>query len=304
MKSKKPAILITGGSGLIGRALRKALEANEYPVAILTRKSDPGIRAYRWDPAGGQIDPEAMEFADVIIHLAGENISGKRWTEEQKNRIRESREAATSLLQKSIERASSKPYRMIAASAIGYYGSETSDHIFSEEDRPGQDFLAETVVEWEKSSLAIAQSGPEVTVLRIGMVLSPQGGVLAKIIKPVQFGLATRLGTGKQWFPWISMEDLVRIFEFVLEKNPSGTVFNAVAPGPVMNRDLMKKLASALNRPMFMPPAPELALRFYLGEMADIVLKGSRVSPEKIIRAGFQFRHADLADYLKDAFTR
>ena len=240
-----------------------------------------------------------IEFADAVIHLAGENISAGKWTKSQKKKIIDSRVNSSTLLYESIKRAKNKPNKFISASAVGYYGSVSKDQVYIESDPPGEDFLAETVIEWEKSVDPIEKLGLKLNKLRIGVVLSPEGGALQKMTGPVKMGAGAPLGNGKQWMPWISIDDLSHMFVHLLENDFPGDVFNAVSPQHINNKDFMKELAKALGKPFFLPNVPAFALRLALGEMATIVLEGSRISSKKILDSGFEFSDPDLATYLR-----
>ena len=294
----KKNILITGGTGLIGKALSAELQRLGHLVAVLSRQTRQDKKSYRWDVEKGYLDPDAIEFADVIIHLAGENISSGRWTTTQKRLIQESRTRSGELLLQAIRKSKNPPKKVIGASAIGYYGSRTTDHIFTEKDAPGTDFLARTVIDWEKSTRAMSDAGVAVTLLRIGLVLSPEGGALPRMMAPVRLGMAAGLGSGQQWMPWISLEDLVRCFIFLTETDHPGEVFNGVAPEHVKNKDFMKKLSRALGKPFILPNVPSIALKVAMGEMATLVLEGSRVSSKKVRQSGFSFQHPELESCL------
>jgi hypothetical protein len=227
--------------------------------------------------------------------LAGENISGKKWSFEQKKKIIASRVQTTNLLKMAIEKSKNKPKAFLSASAIGYYGSFTSEQVFSEEDQAGKDFLADTVVKWEESVGHIRELGIPTAALRIGVVMSPKGGALPKMLMPVKFGVGSPLGNGKQWVPWISLSDLARMFVFVMEqkllKEPSTKmqIYNAVSPTHMTNAQMMKQLAKAVKRPYFFPAVPAFVFKLMFGEMSVILLEGSRVSSNKILEEGFSF---------------
>ncbi len=289
-------ILITGGTGLVGSHLANYLKSLNYNIAVLSRQRNSGAdKSFYWDYEKGEMDAEAIDFADIIIHLVGENVSAKKWTSEQKKRIVDSRTKTTELLFRTIESRQKKLDAFISASAVGYYGNKTTESIFAESDLPGHDFLAQTVVDWEKAVKKIASLSIPVTILRLGVVMSSQGGALPKMLAPVKLGLGAALGTGKQWVPWIHLDDLSRMFGFVLENSlksnhPQGVkIYNAVAPTHINNGDLMRQLAKLTGKPFFFPPVPAFVFRFIYGEMADILLQGSRVSAHKILDEGFVF---------------
>lgn len=296
----KTNILITGGTGLVGNELRSLLIAEGYNVAILSRRKEiKGIKSFYWDYEKGILDEEAIEFADVIIHLAGEGIANKRWSATQKQIILDSRVKTTNLLFSKSKKAKNKPKMIISASAVGYYGSGNTDKIFSEEDPAGNDFLASTALAWEKSVGKFRSIGIQTAILRIGVVLSKHGGALARMMMPVKFGFGAALGSGKQYLPWIEITDLARMFLFVLENLKTDDVFNAVGPDQISNSNFMKTLARTMNKPFFMPNVPSFVMKFLLGEMAVLLLQGNRVSSEKIQAAGFDFKYKKLEDVMK-----
>ncbi|MCF8298466.1 MAG: TIGR01777 family oxidoreductase [Saprospiraceae bacterium] len=293
-------VLITGGSGLIGSELSKLLLNNNYNFAILSRSPKMNDKkSYYWNYEKGILDEEAIEFADVIIHLAGENISTKRWTKSQKQKIIDSRVNTTNLLFEKIKNASKKPKAFISASAIGYYGTFTSDEIFDEESKAGNDFLAETVVKWEESVEQIKSLGLRVVKLRTGVVFSKKGGAMPKMMKPVKMGFGSAIGSGKQYVPWIEISDLARLYLYAIENEEMNTVYNAVSPNHITNYELMKAIAVSLKKPFFMPKIPSIFMKLAFGEMASILLEGSRVSSEKIQKAGFDFKVKSIEDVMK-----
>ncbi len=293
-------VLITGGTGLIGSELSKSLLNNKYNVAILSRRKKANdIKSYYWNYENNILDEKAIEFADIIIHLAGENISSKRWSDKQKQKINDSRIETTNLLFRKIKNSKKKPQTFISASAIGYYGTYTSDEIFTENSKAGNDFLAKTVVRWEDSVDKIESLGLRVVKLRTGVVFSKNGGALPKMIKPIKMGLGSAIGTGKQYVPWIEISDLVRLFLFVLENQIPESVFNAVSPNHITNHELMKSLAKSLNKAFFLPKIPSFIMKLTFGEMSSILLEGSRVSSDKIQEAGFEFKYKSIQEIMK-----
>lgn len=292
--ANKRNILISGGSGMIGREIINSLDSGKYEIAILTRKkSVSGIRSFQWNIEKGFIEEGAVDFADVLIHLAGENIAGGRWTHKRKKRILQSRVNSTNLLFSEFKKKN-KVVNVLSASAIGYYGVETNSHIFREEDSPGSDYIADVVKRWENSVDQFSCLGGQVTKLRIGLVLSQQGGALKKLSLPIKFGLGSILGKGDQWMPWISVKDLAHMFIFLLEKDEIQKVYNAVAPEHIKHSDFIKKLAKSLSRALILPNISSFVLKILLGEMASILLMGSRISPARLESEGFIFSHPDL----------
>lgn len=296
-------ILISGGSGLVGTEIATLFQKNDHEVAILSRNpKNQKLRSFYWNVEDFEIDEEAIEFADVIIHLAGENISTKSWTSEQKEKIISSRTQSTQLLFDTVKRKSKKLDAFISASAIGYYGTFTSDRIFKEEDVAGDDFLAETVKLWEASVQQFSLLNIPTALLRIGVVMSETGGALVKMLNPVKLGFGAALGSGEQWVPWIELKDLARLFYFVLHQKlinqtpQKALIYNAVAPNHVTNRQLMKSLAKAKKKPFFMPTVPAFVFKLLYGEMSSILLEGSRVSSEKILEEGYEFNVTEIKE--------
>lgn len=296
-------VLITGGTGLVGKAIIHLLEETGYSVAVLSRNRNiKSIKSFHWDVQKEELDEAAIDFADIIIHLAGENISSKRWTEHQKVNIIDSRVKSTNLIFQVLERKQKKLKAFISASAIGYYGTYTSDKIFEEEDQSGYDFLAETVIKWEESVKRINTLGIPINLLRIGVVMSLKGGALTKMLAPVKMGIGSAIGSGKQWMPWIALEDLASLFLFLIEKgrNDAGfkgiQTYNAVSPNKINNKMLMKSLAKSLKMPFIMPAVPAFVFKLIYGEMSMILLEGSRVSSEKILKEGFEFKYHSISD--------
>lgn len=289
-------VLITGGTGLIGRTLKRKLSDENYNVRILSRKNISAKDGFNWDPENKIIDTEAIDFADIIIHLAGENISTKRWSKEQKEKIVKSRVESAQLLKNAIENSEKKLEKFISASAIGYYGTFTSEKIFIETDKPGNDFLAETVKKWEESAMQFNEYGIKTVIFRIGVVMSPEGGALAKMINPVKRFASFPVGNGKQYVPWIALTDLVKLFTFAVKNDSFEGIYNAVNPKNFTNVEIMKDLAKIYNKPFIPIGIPAFMLKLIYGKMSGLLLKGSRVSAEKILKTGFQFETNSLYD--------
>lgn len=287
----KKNILITGGSGLIGRNLTNLLLKNNYNVGILTRKDKPDnkIKYFTWNYENKQLDEKALVFADSIIHLAGENISNKRWTNKQKQKIIDSRVKTTTLIYEILNKKNHKLENFISASAIGYYGTFTSDKIFTEQNQAGDDFLSEVVVKWENAADKLKDFSNNLLKFRIGVVLSHKGGALVEMYNVVKKGIGSALGSGNQYMPWISLNDLSRLFLYGLENNLNG-VYNAVNPEHITNKVFMQKMTKYFNKPFFMPAIPSFMLKALFGQKASLLLEGSRVSSDKIINKGFVFK--------------
>lgn len=292
-------VLVSGASGLVGAALIPLLEAAGHQVRALTRKGSCGAEAgVAWDVATGEVDAHALKSwgrPDAFVHLAGENIAARRWSRDQKRKIRESRVEATERLTRTLARLELKVFA--GASAVGFYG-DRGEEVLTEASARGTGFLAETCLEWEAAAAPLARAGARVVHLRFGMILSPQGGAVPKMLPIFRMGLGGRLGTGKQWISWIGIRDAVRAIEFGLNENHAEGAYNAVAPEPVRNVEFTRVFAGAVRRPALLP-APAFGLRLMFGEMANAVLLSSqRVVPERLMRAGFQFQQADLAAVL------
>lgn len=289
-------VLISGASGLVGTALASALRASgREPVALVRGQGGGGVH---WDPNAGTIDAGALEDLGAVVHLAGENIASGRWSAEKKRRIRDSRVQGTRLLCDALAGCAKRPETLIAASAIGYYGNRGAE-ILDEDSAPGAGFLAEVCQEWEAACAPARDAGIRVVNLRFGVVLSPEGGALQKMLLPFRLGLGGRVGDGAQYMSWLSLADAVGAVQFALDTPALTGPVNAVTPNPVTNADFTKALAGALRRPALLP-APAFALRAALGEMADEMLLSSvRVLPKRLGEAGFVFDHPELAGALE-----
>jgi uncharacterized protein len=293
-------ILITGGSGLLGQRITALLTKKGYEVAWLSRRKNAQQKSFVWNVEKGELDEESIQWADGIIHLAGEGVADKRWTASRKKAILESRTQSTLLLKNAIETSEKKPQFFISASAIGYYGMNTDDELQSEESSVGNDFLAEVVKAWENEIHKISMMDVRTVILRVGIVLSNQGGALKEITKPP---VLAPLGTGQQWMSWIQIEDLARMFLFAIENQQVSGTFNAVSPKPATNEELSKKAAQKVQKPFIGLGVPAFALKLVLGEMAQMVIGGNKVSSAKIQQEGFQFRYSDLDEALSKTFN-
>lgn len=296
----KEIVLITGAGGLIARELSKQLE-NNYTIRFLTRKKKHD-HEFEWDLTKGTIDEKALEGVSHVIHLAGANISEKRWTDERKKELISSRIDSAGLILQSLKQKNIKLKSFISASGINYYGTETTEKIFTEEDGPGNDFLSEVVVQWEKAAdqFKEQQLAERVVKLRTAVVLSEKDGALKKMLPTIKMGIGSPLGNGKQYMPWIHIKDICAMYEFALKNPEISGAFNAVAPEHATNKDLTEKIAQVLKKLLFMPNVPTFVLRLVFGELSDAVLKGSRASSEKILTAGFQFEFPDLKRALEN----
>lgn len=299
-------ILIAGGTGLVGNHLSQLLKAAGHTVLHLSRKRNLNAKfpAYAWDLTKKTIEQEAVDRADFIINLAGTGIADQRWTDERKRLIISSRVDSTLLLKAAIERRPTPLKAFISASAVGFYGSR-GDQIMTENDPAGKDsFLAESVTAWEQAVEKITKTGLRTVLIRIGVVLSTQGGALEKMLIPFKFFNATYFGSGQQWMSWVHMDDLCRMFIEAIENEQLDGIYNGVAPHPARNRDLVVELKKAVGKPAILLPAPEVVLRAAMGEMADVVFDSTRVSSKKIEAAGFKFLFPDLLPALKDLLRR
>ncbi len=294
------SILITGGTGLIGRALTQALLQRGYRVIILTRSPEKyrsrneNLEYAFWNPAEKKIDTNAMARADMVIHLAGEPVAGKRWSGKRKQEILDSRAGTGGFIVECLQEIPNHVSTVIGASAIGWYGPDRAkDHTpFTEEDPPSADFLGQTAYQWEMSLAPVEKLKKRLVLLRIGIVISEEGGAVAEFRKPLKFGLATIMGNGRQMVSWIHLDDLVRIFLFIIDHEELRGVYNAVAPNPVTNKELVTRIARKYRGKWFLPfYVPSFVLQLVLGEMSMEVLKSAYVSSKKLQKAGFIFQY-------------
>jgi uncharacterized protein (TIGR01777 family) len=294
-------ILITGASGLIGTHLSDLLHEKGHRIAHLSRTPRTGkARTFLWDIRRNQIDAEALNPADAIVHLAGENIGEKSWTKERKDEIVKSRISSTRLLHDALKQGNHNVKTFVAASAVGYYEANENDSAVDENGKRGSDFLAEVVHQWEETVDQISKLGIRVVKLRTGIVLSEKGGVLTEMMKPMKFYAGAQLGSGKQYLSWIHLDDLCSIYLKAIEDETLIGPYNAVGPNPVTNKEFTQLLARAMHRPLILPPVPSFMLKLLLGEMADLVLKGARVSSNKIQSTGYTFKFEKLEEALTD----
>ena len=292
-------ILIAGATGLIGSKLVPFLKEQGHQVVILTREQgqlDSG--SISWNPESGFIDGSKLEGFDAIINLAGENIADGRWTEEKKEKIYKSRVNLTRQLSEAIANLTKPPKVFINASATGYYGNKW-DIIQTEDSPRGVGFLADLCLKWEEATQVAEDRGIRVVKLRTGIVLSPQGGALGKMIPPFKMGMGGTLGGGAQYMSWITLEDLIRVIDFALTHDSIKGPINVVTPNPVSNADFTKALGKQLHRPTFMH-MPEMVVKVMFGEMADeMLLSSTRAMPEKLTNAGFKFEYPMLEEALQ-----
>lgn len=291
-------VAITGASGLVGKALTKAFEDDGVRVLRLVRRpvEDAKDEVY-WKPATGEIDAARLEGVDTVFHLAGKGIANDRWTPAVKKLIVDSRVESTRLIASTLAGLENKPKTLVSASAIGFYGDRGNEPV-TEDAAPGTGFLAETCQQWEAANAAAWEADIRVVQLRIGIVLSPDGGALAKMLPVFKMGGGGVLGSGDQVMSWIALPDLIRALRFVGDVESVHGAVNATAPGAVTNREFTKALGSKLNRPTVLP-APAFALKMALGEMAEpLLLEGVRAVPQRLTEAGFDFESPTLAEAL------
>lgn len=294
-------IAITGASGFVGTALRERLTALGHDVRRFVRGNADASDAIAWDPQTGRIDMAKARSLDAVVHLAGENVAGGRWTAARKRAIRESRGPATEKLCRALAQLDKLPV-LLSASATGLYG-DRGDEALDERSARGEGFLAEVATEWERATEPLAQRGARVCLLRIGMVLGKDGGALKKMLPPFRMGLGGPIGSGKQWTSWIALDDLCAAIAFLLQNDAAKGPYLCVSPKPVTNRDFAKALGRAVHRPAMLP-APAFALRLLFGEMADAVLLSSqRAVPRRLLEAGFRFEHENLDDALRSVLA-
>lgn len=304
MSNPRLHVAVSGASGLIGAALVRRLATTGHRVSALVRRA-PGPGEIGWDPEGGRLDPNDLEGIDAVVHLAGESV-GARWTAGRKGRIRNSRVRGTLLLSQAIAGTSKRPAVLVSASAIGIYGSR-GDEVLDEDSLLGDarhDFLAAVGQEWERAADPARAAGIRVVHPRFGVVLSPNGGALGKMLLPFRLGLGGRLGGGSQWMSWISIDDAINAVLHLLGTDTLLGPVNVTAPEPLRNRDFTRTLGRVLSRPTPFP-VPSAALRMALGEMADgTLLSSARVEPRRLLASAFRFTHPDLESALRHVLRR
>jgi uncharacterized protein (TIGR01777 family) len=291
-------ILITGGSGLIGMRLSEMLIDQGYEVAHLSRNPEKvsTYKTFKWNVKEGYIDENAITYANYIVHLAGANLAGEKWTDERKKEIINSRVQSANLLYRCLNETEHHVKGFISASGINAYG-DSGDQLVSEESTLGDDFLAEICKAWESSAWQMHDLNLRTVILRLGVVLSVKGGALPQLAKPIKMMAGSPLGSGKQYMSWIHIDDACRLFIRAIEDTQFKGVYNAVAPHPVTNREFMKELAEAMKRPLVLPNVPAFAINLMLGEMSEVVLASVRASASKVLQTGFTFEY----NYLKEA---
>jgi len=294
------SILVTGGTGLIGKHLCKLLRDKGYKVTVLSRTQTTKPNTFYWNIETDYIDTKAITEANYIIHLAGAGIADKPWTKERKRILINSRVDSTNLLFKKVKELNPNLKAFIAASGIGYYGTTTSSKIHTENNASGTDFLSEICKLWEKASLQFSLLNIRTVIFRTGVVLTKKGGAFEKISKPIKLGIGSALGNGQQYMPWIHIEDLCNMYIEAIEKNELTDTYNAVAPEHITNNEFIKNIATVLKKPLWLPNTPSFILKLIFGEMALILLEGSRVSSAKIVATGFKFNYPTLNKAIKN----
>ena len=291
-------VAISGVSGLIGSALRSSLMSEAHEVIALTRQAGlPPLESITWDIDNGRFDASGLENVDVVVHLAGAPVA-ERWNDARKAAIKNSRVRSTKLVVEGLKSLKNPPKVLVSASAVGFYG-DGGDTELDESAPPGEGFLPEVCQEWEKATMEALGLGIRAVCMRVGIVLSTQGGALGKMLLPFKLGVGGPVGSGKQWMPWIHIDDIVGAFRYVIANDDLVGAVNATAPHPVTNAEFSKALGHTLHRPAFMP-APAFALKLAFGEMSQILLEGQRAVPKKLQFAGYEFKYPDLADALED----
>ena len=294
-------ILVSGVSGPIGAVLLPSLKTGGYEVTRLVRGAVTGDNQISWNPSR-PISPDMVSGFNAVIHLAGESIVG-RWTKTKKTNIRESRVAGTTALAEALAQAKDKPEVFVCSSAIGYYGDRGSE-VLNEQSKPGVGFLAEVCREWEAATQAAANAGIRTVRMRTGVVLSPSGGALGKMLTPFKMGVGGKIGNGQQWMSWIDVQDMVGAIHHILKSDLLQGPVNMVAPKPVTNAEFTRTLAGVLSRPAILP-MPAFAVKLAFGEMGETVLLGSqRVEPSQLVISGYPFRFTDLRASLENNLKR
>lgn len=285
----------------MGKHLIQKLKEKGYRVTILSRnRSDSTEKVYLWDVEKKEIEKEAIESADYVIHLAGANIGEEAWTNERKKQIIDSRVQTAKLILEKSKEFKNHIKAFISASATGYYGAITSDRIFTESDPPATDFLGETCRLWENAADKFSELGIRVVKIRTGLVLSESGGALEKMVGPAKLGFGSAIGSGVQYMPWIHMDDLCGIYIKAIEDDQMAGAYNSAAPEHTTNKEFNKTLAKVLQKPFWFPNVPAVIMKMLFGKMSVILLKGSRVSSEKITKAGYKFKFPVLRAALSD----
>lgn len=297
-------ILIAGGSGLVGKRLTDFLIQEGFEVGVLSRsdRESDRVRYFQWDPKSGDVDPACIAWADGLINLAGEGIADKRWTEDRKAAITESRVTSNRVLLTAFQKAGKMPKAYLSAGGMNYYG-DSGDHWRSETDPKGDEgFLPKSCARWEAAVDEWAQAGIRTVQFRISIVLSTQGGALPKIAMTLPVGIVPYFGNGMQWYSWIHIDDLCRMFVHALKNTDMSGIYNAASPFPVQNKSLAKQLLTATDRSGLTPSVPAFALKLGMGDMSETVLSSVRLEVSKIKNTGFKWNFPELVPALKDLY--
>jgi uncharacterized protein (TIGR01777 family) len=296
----KMRILITGSTGLVGTALQTSLRSQGHELLLASRSEPKNAEQIQWTIEEGFSDPERLEGVDAVVHLAGESVSGLRWTDEKKKAIRDSRVLGTRNVVNALSKLKERPKVLVAASAIGFYG-ERGDEELTESSAAGDTFLAEVSREWEGEARRAEDAGIRTVLLRTGIVLSKDGGALGTMLLPFKFGVGGVVGSGKQWMSWISMDDHIAVINYAIENENIRGAVNSVSPNPVTNEQFTKAMGDVLYRPTFIP-LPEFVVSMALGEMGDaLLLSSERVLPQRLLAAGFEFKYPEIRSALEHA---
>lgn len=298
-------ILITGATGLVGKKLQNKLLEHGHQIHVLSRSKktsgQAGVSYFQWDVKAQRIDPAALKGVDHVIHLAGASVAEGRWTNARKKEILSSRVDSARLILNSLKENEQEIKSLISASGIAYYGTSTSDQVFTETDAMGKGFLTEITESWEKAADEFQGVAEHVAKVRISTVLASEGGALPKLAQPIKFGAGAPIGSGKQWLPWIHIDDLVELFIWIMDNSKEG-VYNAAAPDHHTNASFTKLAGKQLKRPIILSNVPAFVIKAMLGgQMADeIILNGSRISSQKAIEEGFKFKYPNLDGALEN----
>jgi len=300
--NKPKHILLTGGTGLIGRSLTKQLLENGYQVSLLSRSpgNDLLVKTFLWDIGKSEIDAHCIDGVDTIVHLAGAGIADKPWTDKRKKELIDSRTKSIELVYGLLRTKGHQVKSLISASAIGFY-SDRGDELMTELSPPSNDFMAQCCIAWEKAVDEGATLGLRIVKFRTGVVLD-NSGALAKLAQPVKLYVGSPLGNGNQWIPWIHWLDVIDMYMYAIENESFTGVYNMVSPKPVTNKQLTQAVAKQLHKPIWLPNVPSFVLKVLLGEMSTIVLGSTKVSSQKIEEAGYQFKYPELTAALKEIY--
>ncbi len=303
MNEMRKKVLVAGASGLIGTALTRELAGSGWEVVRLVRREVRSEGEVSWDPARGEIEEGAMDGVSAVVNLSGENVGAGRWTKARKEAILRSRVDATRTLVDAMRRAEKKPTVLVNASAVGIYG-DRGDEVLSEGAASGRGFLAEVCRAWEAEAQLAEREGVRVAVMRLGVVIAKEGGALAKMLPVFRAGIGGKIGNGKQWMSWVSLDDVVAGLRWVIKEERGAGVFNLAAPNPVRNEEFTRALGRVLKRPAVLP-VPVVVVKTLFGEMGEEALLASeRAVPERLLAEGFRFRHVTLDEALQAALDR